>query len=382
MSLLSKLRRNMQNFSRVINDEKPAKDVSEVSLFGPGTGECIVIHLGNNKWFVIDSCRCPLTDKPVAIKYLEELGVEASTQVKGVLITHWHKDHIDGAFDLINKCDNAQIYFSAALLKEEAIQLSKIYKKDPFADTDKEIREFGEIIEYLRNRKEASRVHTVGANSTLCQRTTPLKIRLLALSPSSQAITQATANLIEHIPSIGGSRNRHVVRQSENLNAVVLYFEFGSFSTIFGSDLEETGTPNTGWSAIINSGMLNSLSLEPAKLFKVPHHGSANGHNNCVWKLLLDNKPLAITTPYYGGRGLPTDQDIERISGLASEFWISRKPRPPKPTRRDRMVEREMDSVAWSRSAIKDTMGHIQVRADGRGSLNIQGNKHTVRYTV
>lgn len=372
----------MQNFSRVISGEKPAKDVSEVSLFGPGIGECIVIHLGDDRWFIIDSCRCPSTKKPVAIKYLEELGVEVSTQVEGILITHWHKDHINGAFDLVNECDSAQIYFSAALLEKEAIQLGKFYKKTPFADTDKEIREFGEIIEYLRGREEASRAHTVRANFTLCQRTTPLKIRLLALSPSSQAVTQSIANLTGRIPSPGGSRTRHVVRQSENLNAVVLYFEFGFFSGIFGSDLEETGTPNTGWSAIISSGIQDSLSLKPAKLFKVPHHGSANGHNNCVWKLLLDNEPVAITTPYYGGSGLPTGQDIERIRGLASEFWISRKPRPPKSPKRDRMIEREMDSVASRRSAIEDKMGHIQVRADGLGSLNIQGNEHAVRYTA
>lgn len=372
----------MQNFSRVISGEKPAKNVSEVSLFGPGIGECLAIHLGDNKWFIIDSCRCPLTDKPVAIKYLEDLGVQASTQVEGILITHWHKDHIDGAFDLINECSTAQIYFSAALLEKEAIQLGKLYKKDPFANTDKEIREFGEIIEYLRGRREASRAHTVRANFTLCQRNTPLKIRLLALSPSSQAVTQSIANITGRIPSVGGSRNRHVVRQSENFNAVVLYFEFGSFSAIFGSDLEETGTPNTGWSAIINSGIRDNLSLEPAKLFKVPHHGSVNGHNNCVWKLLLDNKPLAITTPYYGGSGLPTNQDIERIQELASEFWISKKSRPPKPRKRDRMVEREMNSVVWYRSAIEGKMGHIRVRADGRGSLNIQGNEHAVRYTV
>lgn len=372
----------MQNFSRVINNEKPAKDISEVSLFGPGIGECIVIHLGYDEWFVIDSCRCPSTKKPVAIKYLEELGVEVSTQVQGILITHWHKDHIDGAFDLVNECDSAQIYFSAALLKEEAIQLSKLYKKDPFASTDREIREFGQIIEYLRSREEYSRANPVQASHTICQKATPLKIRLLALSPSSQAVTQSTANLSELIPSVGDSRNRHVIGQSQNLNAVAMYFEFGSFNAIFGSDLEETGNPNTGWSAIINSGMQDTLSLEPAELFKVPHHGSANGHNDCVWNLLLDDKPLAITTPYYGGRGLPTEQDIERILGLTSEFWVSRKSRTPKSPKRERMVEREMDSVARSRSAIKDKIGHIQVRADIGGSLKIRGNEHAVKYTA
>jgi len=34
--------------------QKPEKDEIEVSIFGPGYGECIVIHIGNNEWVVID----------------------------------------------------------------------------------------------------------------------------------------------------------------------------------------------------------------------------------------------------------------------------------------------------------------------------------------
>jgi hypothetical protein len=28
----------------------------ELSLFGSGVGECIVIHLGNGDWVIVDSC--------------------------------------------------------------------------------------------------------------------------------------------------------------------------------------------------------------------------------------------------------------------------------------------------------------------------------------
>lgn len=366
-----------------IDSEKPAKDISEVSLFGPGIGECIVIHLGNNKWFVIDSCRSPSSGKPVAIEYLEKLGVPTSTQVEGILITHWHGDHIDGAFDLIKECNNAKIYFSAALLEKEAIQLAKLYKKDLFSSTDKDIREFGEIIEYFYGQRDRSRLHPVHANFTVRKTTAPLEIRLIVLSPSSQALAQSIANLVQRLPNAGDSRTRHVVGQSENLNAVALYFEFGSFSAILGSDLEETGNPDTGWSAVINSGISDDLSLKPAKLFKVPHHGSVDGHSDLVWKLLLENKPLAITTPYYGGKGLPTEQDVRRIRELSSEFWISVRPNSPKPWRRDNMVDREIQNVAKRRSVVRRRkIGHIQVRSDGQGSLSVQGNKPVVKYAA
>lgn len=48
----------------------PAHDELEVSVFGPGYGEAIVIHLGENEWILIDSCIEPESKEPAAIHYL------------------------------------------------------------------------------------------------------------------------------------------------------------------------------------------------------------------------------------------------------------------------------------------------------------------------
>ncbi|PXF57856.1 MAG: hypothetical protein C4B58_08625 [Deltaproteobacteria bacterium] len=39
-----------------IKVDLPSPDELEISLFGPGRGECVVAHLGNNDWLVVDSC--------------------------------------------------------------------------------------------------------------------------------------------------------------------------------------------------------------------------------------------------------------------------------------------------------------------------------------
>jgi len=41
------------------NNKPPEADVVEVSIFGPGKGESVLIHLGNGKWIMIDSCIDP-----------------------------------------------------------------------------------------------------------------------------------------------------------------------------------------------------------------------------------------------------------------------------------------------------------------------------------
>ena len=51
----------------------PKPNEIEVTVFGPGYGECIVIHIGSGKWAIIDSC---LDDafEPASLSYLRSLG--------------------------------------------------------------------------------------------------------------------------------------------------------------------------------------------------------------------------------------------------------------------------------------------------------------------
>ena len=45
----------------------PERSEIEVSLFGPGYGESIVLHLGENLWLIVDSCLDPLTRDPAPL---------------------------------------------------------------------------------------------------------------------------------------------------------------------------------------------------------------------------------------------------------------------------------------------------------------------------
>lgn len=308
---------------------------------------------------------------------MQSIGVDASQQVVGILITHWHLDHIEGASVLLKVCANAKLYLSSALRSNEGFYIASLYKKDIFSDIEKDIREFGEIIQFLYETNDKSRLVPVKSRHTFFDYRKNISTRLIALSPSDVAVTQSLSKLSQITKKPGDTRTRNVVPESENLNAVALHFSFGEFSALLGSDLEDTGNLEIGWSAIFKDNIVNELSLSAASLFKVAHHGSETGHHDKIWQDLLINKPLSMTTPFVRC-GLPTQANIERIQGLSSNFLITRDPQANKKIKRDNMVEREFRSIVKERKSINDKMGHIQIRISKEGKFNIAANQNAV----
>ena len=93
-----------------------------VSLFGPGYGEGILIHLGSKEWIVVDSCINPETGNSVALEYFETINVDPNS-VKLIVATHWHDDHIRGLCDVVRNCKKAEFVISEALIEDEFINL-------------------------------------------------------------------------------------------------------------------------------------------------------------------------------------------------------------------------------------------------------------------
>lgn len=357
----------------------PDLDFAEISLFGPGIGECIVLHFGDGRWFIIDSCLNPETKQPIALEYLRSMGVDVANQVSGILITHWHRDHIEGAFTLLKACKNAKLYHSLALSSNEALHFAALYKKDIFANMDKDIREFSSIIQFLVETKDRARLDPVKAQHTFFDYRTGIKTRMVAMSPSNAAVSQAISNLVDITPKDGSTRTRNIVKQSENLNAVAIHFTYGPFSAVLGSDLEDTKSNQTGWSAVFNNNIAGNLSLSASSLFKVSHHGSETGHHDKIWSDLLVDKPLSIATAYTRS-GLPNTDNINRVKALSSEFIVTHDSKSTKKIRRVGMVEREMRAIVKERMSVNDKMGHIQIRVSPSGELNVAADGNCVRY--
>jgi hypothetical protein len=55
--------------------KKRAPSISEIeiTLLGPGYGESIIIHIGNNQWVIIDSCIDSADNSCAPLSYLQSI---------------------------------------------------------------------------------------------------------------------------------------------------------------------------------------------------------------------------------------------------------------------------------------------------------------------
>ncbi len=359
-----------------INKSPPGAGIAEVSLFGRGVGECLVLHLGNNEWFIIDSCRCPQSNRPIALTYLESLGVDIRRQVVGLLITHWHSDHTGGASVIAEQCKNAEIYFSDSLCTDKARDLLRLYKENPFHHAGKKIREFSDLVEALRTRKgDVGLLHVERVRAGVSIRHYGEdSARLIALSPSTAASNQALLNLL---PEEGKPRNALVDVSDENYTAVALHFSFGNFSALLGSDLEVHEDDTVGWKAVFESDVYKKQGLSKSDVFKVPHHGSENGENPRIWDELLKEKPFSMTTTF-SRKSLPRDDRVQYIAECSSRFIVTRPPKRKavRAPERHPSVERTINQEKRNRRNPSTAMGHIQIRAAASGEFSVCKNRH------
>jgi glyoxylase-like metal-dependent hydrolase (beta-lactamase superfamily II) len=101
----------------------PARDELEISVLGPGFGEAILIHAGDNLWIAVDSC-VDRDGNCATLQYLQAIGVNPH-QVKHIVATHWHADHIRGLSDLVLACDDAEFYCSTVFVGTTFLILSQ-----------------------------------------------------------------------------------------------------------------------------------------------------------------------------------------------------------------------------------------------------------------
>lgn len=68
--------------------QPPDPEELEISIFGPGYGEAIALHIGHGQWILIDSCSEPRSGKPAPLEYLHQLDINISQAVRLIVATH------------------------------------------------------------------------------------------------------------------------------------------------------------------------------------------------------------------------------------------------------------------------------------------------------
>jgi hypothetical protein len=354
----------------------PSPDEVEISIFGPSYGECVLVHVGDNKWLIVDSCGDPSSHEPIALKYLKQIGVDASKDVKQIIATHWHDDHIRGLAAIVRECEAAEFVCSEALNSDEFFVLVHSFGANPSVDRQRSgVHEFYSILKTMEERRiRAGEKWTppifAGANKVLwrsdqrVERALDGRVKsacvVYALSPSDTAGVVSKLKIASLGPVVKETKRR-VPDLDRNDSAVALWIDFGEGFVLLGSDLEESGDKRMGWSAILAS---NARPPGKASLFKIPHHGSKTGHHTEVWSEMLAEERAAVVTPFVLGKIiLPTKADATRILSFTAESYITAIPQQRGKKNRDRTTEKLIQQTV---SFIRDVFvssGQVRLRA-------------------
>jgi hypothetical protein len=334
----------------------PPSNEIEISVFGPGLGECIVAHVGGGRWIIIDSCIDRNKKRPVALAYLDEIGVNPSS-VEMILITHWHDDHVAGIDEVVASCTNARFWCSSALRSTEFLQLLEIDLKRKGLRFTRGVKFIGNVVDRIGSDFNFALASMRIFRQEIDVSGFSVNIEAWTLSPSQAEHFLSVKNLGALAADRVGPE-KTIPDRNPNHSSVALALMIGETHILLGADLEETGNPNYGWSAIINN-QTRPQNFR-ASLFKIPHHGSVTGHCSGVWTSLTIKQPATAVTPYNIGRYiLPQDADVARIDSLSNGAFITKTGLFQRALRRPGSTGK---LIPGSLKRLSKTPGHIRFR--------------------
>ena len=322
----------------------------ELTLFGPGYGESIVLHVGDGVWVIVDSC-IDNDRAPRALRYLEGIGIDPAQAVALIVATHWHDDHIRGMARLVDACSQAAFCCAAALCQQEFLSAVAALECRHLTVAGSGVRELYEV--FTRLRQVGAKPRHAVANRRVFTRDA---CEVWSLSPNDAAFQDFLRVIGDLVPREGQAKTR-IPDLSPNDVAVALWIEVGDVAVLLGSDLE-----GSSWEVILQSA---ERPPGQASAFKIAHHGSENADKPGVWEQMLDADPVAVLTPWQrGGRALPSEQDVQRILSNTASAYASARSRSvtESPSRRDRMVDKTIRESGARLKRLAMSPGRIRLR--------------------
>ena len=289
---------------------------------GGGYGESIIINLGNDEWVIVDSCQDPKSKKCFPLLFLEEKEINPR-QVKLIICTHWHDDHIRGISAILRICKEAKFSMAKVndlkkILRMDSLDYSKLSSSVSKCST----KEFNACINIIKDRQ--SQIKYAIADKTLyTAKHKGLLLSVISLSPSDLSLDLFDREISTLIRDFG-IPSKKMISQSINGKSVVLFLILGHHAVILGSDLEINENELLGWGNITSNSQ--SIKAHPKSSYiKIPHHGSKNGYSKSIWQILMKPQRIGTLSPWNKNEGLPNKAMLNMYRRITNELYITSK---------------------------------------------------------
>lgn len=308
------------------SDPGPGDDTVEVNLFGPGLGaECTLVHLGCDRWLLVDATSEERDGEPVALTYLRSIGREPRTVVRHLVATHWHDEDVHGFSRLVQECESAAIWLTPAMRYDKLLTLAEL--SEPITG----VTELAALLKVLMG--EGSRgapdrhAQFISEDRPIYRKSSEDEnYEIWALSPSEEGILEGYAEVLRLIPDRVRT-DWAIPRPKTNPAGIVLLVEAGNQLILIGGSQASSEGSMSRWSRVARHW--SSHAFGPSSVLKVADHGAAQSDSDVIWKALVQPNVHALLTPrFLGDREMPTIEDIDRICSRTSQVYITSAARP------------------------------------------------------
>ena len=321
-----------------------------VVLGGPSEGESIVLHLGNDKWMIIDS---GITGKDVlALKYLDDNDISYDN-VENIVCTHWHADHVYGMGKILTACKNAK--FWVPIVSQSRMMplffVKRMEKKD-IHDYQTVAEEYSFCMALAKKR---------GKLEYLYKDVNIKKIRdynhlmsIDALSPSNGMYSKyqklwASRNN-EHFDECGVDPNKSSVAIGVSIDDK-LHFLFGADlecnrsnqdTDYEGCQLKCQQRKEVGWCNVCCDSSTYEIHGK-YDYVKIIHHSSKTGYCPNMWEKKVKDEVIGVTT-VFGKDGLPK-LDMEVLYwDKCRDYYVTAPPLAYEQPQQDTDIENMMQT--------------------------------------
>jgi len=299
----------VEQTDRILPEHLPDGCLSVV-VFGPGTGEAILVRLPGGEVGVVDGCKLAKQSEDPVSSLLTGLGVQRLTFA---CLTHPHEDHFAGLAEVIKKFNPEHLIWAGTeherLLDRFAVAFRKSQTaNDAIADgvppreLEDLVSEFVKRSQRKRKKMPDSRAQTLSDHKLLFTKAGQrAPVELWGVLPTTTALHRALGKNATVGPAPTADQEPVLSETDPNEISGALLLRWADASVLLAGDsLLGRADHHEGWAAA-------DWIHAPVQIVKVAHHASSGAHSADLWQRMQPS--VALVTPFKNAAGKQPPQE-------------------------------------------------------------------------